>query len=240
MKKTGFTLAEVLITLGIIGVVAALTMPTFTARTQTAKIGPALAKASTAFAESTKAMMAHYEADTLSGMYFCNDGNLSCTDANKILAFNASTTATGEMFWRQFANFMSGSEVPDTNLADANTIQVVGTGVYGFQSADGTTYFIKHIDDSFSAGSPNKSIYGSEVLVDINGAKEPNKESRDQFIFFLTDSGTLIPKGASNPVVAALQSNKTWRDYCPKDSTPTDSTFCAGHVFENGLKVEYK
>ncbi|MBO6087275.1 type II secretion system protein, partial [bacterium] len=28
MKKTGFTLAEVLITLGIIGVVAAMTMPT--------------------------------------------------------------------------------------------------------------------------------------------------------------------------------------------------------------------
>ena len=133
MKKTGFTLAEVLITLGIIGVVAALTMPTFTARTQTAKIGPALAKASTAFAESMKMMMTHFEADSLSGMSFCNNGELSCPDANKILTFNATTTdTTGEMFWSQFANFMSGSEVPDTNLPSGHSMPSFSASLYPF------------------------------------------------------------------------------------------------------------
>lgn len=43
-KKFGFTLAEVLITLGIIGVVSALTAPALSTNTQKAKIGPALAR----------------------------------------------------------------------------------------------------------------------------------------------------------------------------------------------------
>lgn len=45
MKKPGFTLAEVLITLGIIGIVAALTTPTLVQNAGTAQVGPALAKA---------------------------------------------------------------------------------------------------------------------------------------------------------------------------------------------------
>ena len=43
-KKLGFTLAEVLITLGIIGVVAALTAPALVQNAGTAKVGPTLAK----------------------------------------------------------------------------------------------------------------------------------------------------------------------------------------------------
>lgn len=38
MHKKGFTLAEVLITLGIIGVVAALTMPTVLNKTKNAEL----------------------------------------------------------------------------------------------------------------------------------------------------------------------------------------------------------
>ena len=45
MKKNGFTLAEVLITLGIIGVIAAITLPTLMSDTTSAQIGPKLAKA---------------------------------------------------------------------------------------------------------------------------------------------------------------------------------------------------
>ena len=46
-KRKGFTLAEVLITLGIIGVVAALTTPAIIENSQNAKIGPQVAKIKT-------------------------------------------------------------------------------------------------------------------------------------------------------------------------------------------------
>ena len=45
MRKKGFTLAEVLITLGIVGVVAALTIPAMTQNVARRQVGPALAKA---------------------------------------------------------------------------------------------------------------------------------------------------------------------------------------------------
>ena len=49
MKKHGFTLAEVLITLGIIGVVAALTAPALVQNAGSAQVGPKLAKAVSTF-----------------------------------------------------------------------------------------------------------------------------------------------------------------------------------------------
>ena len=44
MKKTGFTLAEILITLSIVGVVAALTIPAIVKSSGQAKVGPSLSK----------------------------------------------------------------------------------------------------------------------------------------------------------------------------------------------------
>ena len=44
-KKNGFTLAEVLVTLGIIGIIAALTLPGLSTNTNRRSVGPALSKA---------------------------------------------------------------------------------------------------------------------------------------------------------------------------------------------------
>ena len=66
MFKKGFTLAEVLITLGIVGVIAAITLPTLTQSTTTAQIGPKLAKAASAFEQANKALLDAYDVDRLS------------------------------------------------------------------------------------------------------------------------------------------------------------------------------
>jgi len=65
MKKYGFTLAEVLITLGIIGVVAALTTPALVKNSGKAKIGPSLAKFVNTFETGVEQMM---EKEVLSEM----------------------------------------------------------------------------------------------------------------------------------------------------------------------------
>ena len=57
MKKNGFTLAEVLITMSIIGVVAALTMPMLSMNVGQAKIGPSLAKFVNTFESGMQALM---------------------------------------------------------------------------------------------------------------------------------------------------------------------------------------
>ena len=54
MKRKGFTLSEVLITLGIIGVVAALTLPSLISDTSSAQIGPKLGKAVSMFEQANE------------------------------------------------------------------------------------------------------------------------------------------------------------------------------------------
>lgn len=69
MKIKGFTLAEVLITLGIIGVTAALTLPSLVNMHQEASIGPKLAKAVATFEEAASRVMVEYPDETLQEMY---------------------------------------------------------------------------------------------------------------------------------------------------------------------------
>ena len=146
MIKSGFTLAEVLITLGIIGVVAALTMPTFTAKTQTAKTGPALAKASTVFAESMKAMFAYFDADSISNMELCDNGELVCSNDYKHTMFIGGAPAHNEpstkRLWKTMENFMNGSVIQcNSSIGNcpSNSIFFQNNG-WAFQSADGTIY----------------------------------------------------------------------------------------------------
>ena len=65
MNRQGFTLAEVLITLGIIGVVAALTAPVLVQNTGSAKIGPKLAKAISTFEIANENLLNASDAATL-------------------------------------------------------------------------------------------------------------------------------------------------------------------------------
>ena len=66
MTKKGFTLAEVLVTLGIIGIVAALTMPTLGRSASRAKIGPELSTAISTLENATQQFMNDYSANYLS------------------------------------------------------------------------------------------------------------------------------------------------------------------------------
>ncbi len=66
MKKFGFTMAEVLITLGIIGVVATITLPTVIVDSRTAQLGPKLATAVSTFEQANQALLDAYNVDKLS------------------------------------------------------------------------------------------------------------------------------------------------------------------------------
>lgn len=198
MKKHGFTLAEVLITLGIVGVISAMVIPTFTTRMQTAKIGPKLAKAKAAFEQATIAILDDAQSDSLSGVD------------------NGAAIADAASFLHLLETHMKGSISGES-----------------FVSADGASYS----GFSFSTGDeglPHQRVIASEVMIDINGELEPDKPARDQFFFKMMDDGSLQPFGAGG----------AWKTSCPANATLSgegvNSKDCAGHVLENGLRVDYR
>jgi prepilin-type N-terminal cleavage/methylation domain-containing protein len=217
MKKLGFTLAEVLITLTIIGVIAALVLPTFTAGIQKRKIGPKLAKAVSVFEQATQAVLDDAQSDSISGaMVKCSD------DATAL----APLTSDG-CFTYHLGHHMKGS----------------GNG-WEFESADGVLYSLGGFSAPtlFPSGG-TATIYPHENK--INEMKlnlKPNgrgMEGYEVFVFNIMDDGTLIPFGSSRG-----PDDQIWSQdgNCPRDpeNRPGKPELCAGHVLENNLRVDYK
>ena len=201
MKK-GFTLAEVLITLGIIGVVAALTLPTLTANTQTAKIGPKLAKAVSSFEQANEALLSANSVDAVSDIEY--------DDASAY--FNALT------------NYIKGTVISSS-------------GSVTLMTHDNTAYIIGSISAPTTTNAPHKNKIGS-IVVNINPNAEISEQGTNLFNFTLWDDGSLRPQGARE--WNGDSGDVTWKDKCPKDAKPTAPEYCAGHIFENNLKVLYK
>ena len=63
MKKFGFTLAEILVSVAIVGVMAALTLPTLRTNTTNAQIGPKLAKAVSTFEQANESLLSSMSSD---------------------------------------------------------------------------------------------------------------------------------------------------------------------------------
>ena len=208
MKKRGFTLAEVLITLAIIGVIAALTLPNLMTNTTEAQIGPKLAKAVSSFEQANETLLNDSSVDTLS-------------DARLLDNIGTYTDELSKHF------------------------KISYDGI-GYRTKDGISY-------SFTLGSVNTSTnyvpaykqHVGNVTIDINGTNKPNIDGTDRFHFSWWNDGSLRAQGALNwdgTAKSNLGGDTHWSNAnnCPKDTTPTDATYCAGHIFENNLKVLYK
>ena len=63
MKKLGFTLAEVLIALGLVGIVASFALPSLTKASQQASVGAQLAKTQNAIEEAVNRLVLEYADD---------------------------------------------------------------------------------------------------------------------------------------------------------------------------------
>lgn len=226
MKKKGFTLAEVLISLGIVGVIAALTLPSLVSSTGTAQIGPKLAKAVSAFEQANEAMLNAHSVDTLTDTGFLTNDT---TYANELENF------------LKVSKFTYPSDVAQTATNSSGACSVPSGFSSGLPllSKDGILYVVhKTFSSPDSSKAPHKQLIGT-VWVDINGSAKPNDTGTDIFAFAWYNDGSLRPVGGSNWYEGDT-SACSWRDVCKANAFASDYRACAGHVFENNLKVLYK
>ncbi len=173
-----FTLAEVLVTLGIIGVVSAMTIPTLMSNhqrkvyvTQLHKIYNEVQQAAINFMNSKNAVN------------LTEAGITSTTTANQLITSNFQIVQT-----------CSGSLSPC--FADS----------YKFMS--GTNYDLtSHISTSYvlASGASIRFLYNKSndkiinIFVDINGKQGPNVIGRDTFYMALYDNGVIDTYSSSAP-----------------------------------------
>ncbi len=193
-KKAAFTLAEVLITLGIIGVVAAMTIPTLISNynekqtvTKLKKVYSTLNQAYTmATIENdvgtkweTASMPETTQTDILTFEKFEPYLKVTekCLDAEGCFANAMYTTLSGKNHY----NFYTETRHAKFVLSD-------GTSVLFYNY--GNTYKTKSTKYGFPADNP---VFGA-IVIDINGTKGPNVNGKDTFSFIFTNNG-IKPNG---------------------------------------------
>jgi len=132
MKK-GFTLAEVLITLGIIGVVAAITLPSLLADTASAQIGPKLAKAVSMFEQANEGLLSSHVSDTLIDTGLTSS---STTYMNEFRKFMKGSNSAGTFTAKDGVKYtVSFSATAPSNNTDPPHLQKIGSATLDINGA---------------------------------------------------------------------------------------------------------
>jgi len=153
-KKSGFTLAEVLITLGIIGVVAAMTIPTLMNQTGQAEFKTGFKKIISTLSQAVTMNVA-----------------LNSSDFSLLTSSNTADTSV-------YGMFNARMNVIKTAYDD-NTI--LGGGYPTIGAANYTLFFNDGMAVSFPSACGNPALTGIDAassckaVVDVNGIKKPNK-----------------------------------------------------------------
>lgn len=179
MKK-GFTLAEVLITLGIIGVVVAMTLPALISNHKNSELRSSLLKNYSAISQA----LDMYQADTGERI---TPSNCKARELKSILVkyinvagdcgftFGATNNPYCVDSKKFYTNYLNTSFSPSFLYDDGH-----------FILADGSLVLLEN---------EGTRLY---ISVDINGYnKKPNRSGYDLFMFQINDKGKLIPMGAS-------------------------------------------
>jgi len=237
----GFTLSEVLLTLGIIGVVAAMTIPTLIENNQKAQYVTALKKVYSNFNQ----VLVQYSADNgcvgdlrCTGLFYVGNTQENVGDA---LApyFNIAQNCKME------AGCFSGkvSENFDGSGERSDFIKQ-SPSFYNFTTTDGANYSLVSAetncsDDGFSSGATvDLSQYCGYIEVDVNGDKGPNNYGRDIFQFYITNGRgpKLYPAGGKDSFYSSWDSDPSALGCSPYD---TYGFRCAGRVIEEGWQMNY-
>lgn len=189
MYKTdcGFTLAEVLIALVIIGIIAAITIPSLITKTKNEETVSKLKKVHSTLAQAT---------------------NQIISEEGPVTSWNKSVKDIYDLYRKKLitakeCNTKSGCFTQGTikGLSSYSTNWDSNNSFYKLVLQDGTQISFSSIfDNTCSFSNQNQdgsSDYCYRFYIDVNGAKKPNTFGRDIYQFILKKNG-LYPSGCDN------------------------------------------
>lgn len=227
MKKLAkaFTLAEVLISLAIIGTIASVTLPTLNNNIQQQVVETGLAKAINTLETVNQKVLLEKNTKSLARAY-----NQNTSEDN----FDY------RLYYQLIAPYMDG-----TYRENTPNMQIDGSRYSrrSITTKDGIRY--SHTTGTIAglaANAPNK-YYGRYfvVLIDTNGPKGPNRTGKDIFFVKIDMYGAVIPWGSTQDAEYSNTAQIPWERSCPskKSQKPTDARACTGAIVDNGYKILY-
>ena len=218
IRRVAFTLAEVLITLGIIGIVAAMTIPTLIANYQEKQTVSRLTKAYATISNAYQ--MARTEYGDLYAWGFTEDSSFEIDDSGQK---DYQGTENSKLFLEKLAPYLkvvkrisktSAWNDYDFYLLDGEKLSSIMPSDILFL-ADGSTVFGGWIDNFKCTDAGG---YCGDFYIDINGLDNPpNKFGQDIFSFEIYKN-SIKPTGTKDTLITA----RTFSAACNPQDTSYD------------------
>ena len=166
-KRFGFTLAEVLITLGIIGVVAAMTMPTLMNSTNGAQYKTAYKKALSVLSQ---AVVLNVALDDYDMSQATETSAAKATDGNSASLYNLFNNRMNVVKTSTGSGTDSGWEAGDVKFGSK------ASSNYTLYFNDGIVFTFEKNASGCTEGNGTTTEDKCYGVIDVNGEKNPNKE----------------------------------------------------------------
>lgn len=186
-KNKGFTLAEILVTLGVIGVIASMTVPTLVQDVQDAKYKASWKKDFSDFSQAAKRLSID-NAGNLSDAFNSSDSFrnslLKYLNYNKLC--NSGTVTNPDTCWHERYKLYGLSRNPITIDFIGYSRAILSNGTLAV--------FYLYNQKCNDANSANDDVCGS-VFLDTNGFPGPNTMGKDVYALWVLKDGNTIPFG---------------------------------------------
>lgn len=260
MKKA-FTLAEVLITLGIIGVVAAITLPILIQNYQKKVLVEQLKVGMSIFEQAFQKAMADDETTDLRDTQLFHVCDAEISRSRQQWADDCKPLMQKYFKDVKFESQPEMVALGDTTNVTTNTEtckKLVGkTNKWWYLNDKSKCRGWKNMAITLANGMradfdfADLGFYAGDITaLDINGSKGPNTWGRDTFSLKILNNGRVVPLGSSvflrlmaeydNADIEAYMNNYHWQsvDRCSKTTTEAGNS-CAARIIESGWKMDY-
>lgn len=227
-NKQGFTLAEVLITLGIIGIVAAMTLPTLVNKYQKRTYITGLQKFYTQISQAMQTMKQQTNCEDMECMGFSGTLNDTWVENAKKLFKNTY----------QVMDFCYGTPNCEYEYFFVNKTSGGKTFTdkeFAFRTSDGFIIKLAPFTGNWSS-----------LTVDINGPKNPNTIGRDIHLFRINKKGEVHPYYGykyAHTQDGNFNQNLYWKtnpNLCNPSTTSGNGLYgCTARIIEEGWQMNY-
>lgn len=235
-ERFGFTLAEVLITLGIIGVVAAMTLPALTAKYQKVSTVTQLKKTYSTLAQAFT--MAQKDYGDISEWNFKPENPVDGDATSLKTALNMFAN----QYLKPYVNIIT-----DCGVGKEASKQCF----YTWYTTDGSALQQSPSDNSYRFILNNTSLIelhydnsggdftiGSILLyVDINGPKKPNTFSKDIFVMNLSSARKKFTMFGAGMTRDRLMNYNPW-GCSTRSSASNGSIYCGALIQQDGWEIK--